>query len=83
MVEISRRALIQGTGSVGATMLPIAGAAPAPEGGEHGNAWSSFEDTTRPSQRKPTYLFFNADEAAFIEAAVARLIPKDDQWEAG
>jgi gluconate 2-dehydrogenase gamma chain len=25
-------------------------------------------------------LFFNNDEAAFIEAAVARLIPKDDQW---
>jgi gluconate 2-dehydrogenase gamma chain len=27
-----------------------------------------------------TYLFFNPEEAAFIEAAVARLIPADDQW---
>jgi gluconate 2-dehydrogenase gamma chain len=27
-----------------------------------------------------TYLFFNSIEAAFIEAAVARLIPADDQW---
>jgi gluconate 2-dehydrogenase gamma chain len=80
MVEISRRALIQGTGAVGATMLPIAATTAAPESGEHGNAWSSSEDTTRPSQQKPTYLFFNADEVAFIEAAVARLIPNDDQW---
>ena len=27
-----------------------------------------------------TYLFFNSEEAAFIEAAVARLIPTDEQW---
>jgi gluconate 2-dehydrogenase gamma chain len=32
------------------------------------------------SQPKTTYLFFNDEEAAFIEAAVSRLIPKDDQW---
>jgi gluconate 2-dehydrogenase gamma chain len=31
------------------------------------------------AQRKPApYAFFNAQEAAFIEAAVARLIPKDE-----
>ena len=27
-----------------------------------------------------TYLFLNSEEAAFIEAAVARLIPADEQW---
>jgi gluconate 2-dehydrogenase gamma chain len=27
-----------------------------------------------------TYLFFNREEAAFIEAAVSRLIPADEQW---
>jgi gluconate 2-dehydrogenase gamma chain len=30
------------------------------------------------AQHKPAYAFFTAGEAAFIEAAVARLIPKDD-----
>jgi gluconate 2-dehydrogenase gamma chain len=30
------------------------------------------------SQRKTAYVFFNPAEAAFIEAAVARLIPKDE-----
>jgi gluconate 2-dehydrogenase gamma chain len=27
-----------------------------------------------------TYLFFNKEEAAFIEPAVARLIPADEKW---
>jgi gluconate 2-dehydrogenase gamma chain len=27
-----------------------------------------------------TYIFFNSEEAAFIEAAVARLIPADEEW---
>ena len=31
-------------------------------------------------QVPPAYLFFNREEAAFIEAAVARLIPRDDKW---
>jgi gluconate 2-dehydrogenase gamma chain len=80
VVDISRRALIQGTGVVGATMLPIA--ASAQEHGQHNNALSptSADTVTRPPQQQSTYLFFNADEGAFIEAAVARLIPKDDQW---
>jgi len=30
------------------------------------------------AQPHPAYLFFNASEAAFVEAAVARLIPKDE-----
>ncbi|WP_084056441.1 gluconate 2-dehydrogenase subunit 3 family protein [Mesorhizobium sp. LNHC209A00] len=38
--------------------------------------------TTAPgtSVQSQTYLFLNDEEAAFIEAAVARLIPKDEQW---
>jgi len=31
-----------------------------------------------PAQPRPAYLFFNAREAAFVEAAVARLIPRDE-----
>jgi gluconate 2-dehydrogenase gamma chain len=35
----------------------------------------------QPSAAQPTtYLFFNAEEVAFVESAVARLIPADDQW---
>jgi gluconate 2-dehydrogenase gamma chain len=80
VVDISRRALIQGTGAVGATMLPVA--ASGQGHGEHDTSSSprSADAHARASQQQPTYLFFNADEAAFIEAAVARLIPQDDQW---
>jgi gluconate 2-dehydrogenase gamma chain len=80
MVDISRRAVIQGTGAVGAAMLPMA--TQAQEHVEHNHASPSppAGAKTRSSLRQSTYMFFNADEAAFIEAAVARLIPKDDQW---
>jgi gluconate 2-dehydrogenase gamma chain len=32
------------------------------------------------SAQATTYLFLNSEEAAFIEAAVARLIPADEKW---
>ncbi|HME94451.1 MAG TPA: gluconate 2-dehydrogenase subunit 3 family protein [Methylomirabilota bacterium] len=32
----------------------------------------------RPAPPRPPYSFFNADEASFVEAAVARLIPADE-----
>lgn len=35
------------------------------------------ERATPPAGQRPPYSFFNADDAAFIEAAVARLIPAD------
>jgi gluconate 2-dehydrogenase gamma chain len=34
----------------------------------------------QPAAQATTYLFFNADEVAFVEAAIARLIPADDAW---
>ncbi|WP_028744860.1 gluconate 2-dehydrogenase subunit 3 family protein [Rhizobium mesoamericanum] len=33
-----------------------------------------------PSEQPASYLFLNSEEAAFVEASVARLIPADDQW---
>jgi gluconate 2-dehydrogenase gamma chain len=33
-----------------------------------------------PSAQPTPYLFFNVDEAAFIEAALARLIPAEPEW---
>jgi gluconate 2-dehydrogenase gamma chain len=82
MSDISRRAVIQVTGAVGAAILPLtfapsvaqhhdADKAPSPPLGQAGS---------RALTGHTTYLFFNSDEAAFIEAAVARLIPTDEQW---
>src|SRR5262249_11771779 len=77
MTDLSRRTVIKATGAVGAALLPVGLApndspaqvpprVPAPTGVSGAQA--------------TTYLFLNAEEAAFIEAAVARLIPADDQW---
>jgi hypothetical protein len=77
MTDLSRRTIIKGTGAIGAAMLPAALQAKtaraedrepgAPGEGKHRpSAGVSHE---RPST---TYLFFNTEEAAFIEAAVAR-----------
>jgi gluconate 2-dehydrogenase gamma chain len=66
-------------------MLPTALAIDAGAAEGHGHA--SPAPVNRPAAavvpsqaRATTYLFFNNEEAAFIEAAVARLIPKDEQW---
>jgi gluconate 2-dehydrogenase gamma chain len=81
MNEMSRRALIKATGAIGAAILP-AGAAI-----ETANA--KLPETAIPvatasicaaAAASTTYVFFNSEEAAFIEAAVARLIPADQEW---
>jgi gluconate 2-dehydrogenase gamma chain len=64
MVELSRRSMFKAAGAVGAAILPVAGV-------------TSAKAAVAPAT---TYLFLNNMEAAFIEAAVARLIPSDDQW---
>ena len=77
--DISRRKLFRvatAAGTVGAvSALPLSGtgfaqeaSAPAPHGGR----------PLVPAAEKPHYLFFNLLEAAFIEAAAARLIPNED-----
>ena len=65
MAEISRRTLLRAAGLVGVVVLPQSRIAAAPKGAD-----------TQPV----TYLFLNSQEAAFVEAAVSRLIPDDDQW---
>jgi gluconate 2-dehydrogenase gamma chain len=84
MAEISRRTIIKATGAVSAALLPVA---PATQADAQGHtepsppANASVPHSQPPAaQQQTTYLFFNSDEAAFIEAAVARLIPKDDMW---
>jgi len=69
--------VIKATGAVGVSILPV-GLAP--------NDSPAQEPPRVPAAagvsgaQATTYLFLNAEEAAFIEAAVARLIPADDQW---
>jgi gluconate 2-dehydrogenase gamma chain len=91
MVEISRRVVIQGSGAVGAMILPasatkIAAQKTTQESGAHSPHPALPSGGVYPpatQELQTAYLFFNADEAALVEAAVARLIPKDDEWGGG
>jgi gluconate 2-dehydrogenase gamma chain len=85
MADVSRRELIKASAAIGASMVPTALAtdARAAQQDDHAAPVPSNPPAAAgvpPQTRETTYLFFNSDEAAFIEAAVARLIPKDDQW---
>lgn len=62
MANVSRRAFLQGAGAVAAAL-----AVPACDRLE-----------PKSSARRASYSFFNAEEAAFVEPAVARLIPADE-----
>jgi len=64
MSEISRRSILK-AGALGAVTIL-------------GGAASSRAGAPASTPRAP--LFFTAEEAAFIDAAVARLIPADEQW---
>jgi gluconate 2-dehydrogenase gamma chain len=82
--DVSRRTLIKATGALGAAMLPV-GAASAQ--GSAASVTAPSNHPTAPHTPSPaqstTYLFLNGEEAAFIEAAVARLIPADEQSPGG
>jgi gluconate 2-dehydrogenase gamma chain len=65
MSEMSRRSLLKLSGALGAAAaLPTTPAVAA----------RAADNTSRG------YRIFNAEEGAFIEAAVARLIPADEEW---
>src|SRR5689334_4572179 len=66
MSRLSRRNVVAATGAAAAAAL-----ATPPE---------AAAQQARPAAQPTTYLFFNTDEVAFIEAAVSRLIPADDKW---
>lgn len=82
MRKISRRVLFMKAGAAGAVALTPAvfAKAAAPDGIELAQAATTPSSAPSSSQQPITYVFFNAAEAAFMEAAVARLIPADDQW---
>jgi gluconate 2-dehydrogenase gamma chain len=73
------RRFVLKAGAMGASLLPAAGAVTtarpqASEASSFGTAHNA------PNASPTTYLFLNREEAAFIERAVARLIPADPQW---
>src|SRR6202049_565540 len=65
MADISRRTVLKAVGLVGVAVLPQSRVAAAPKS---------------PDTQPVTYLFLNSEEAAFVEAALSRLIPDDNQW---
>jgi len=69
MPKISRRGFVQSLGA--ASLAPAALLTTAPA-----SAADPAKATTDGD--KPLYLYFNADEAAFVEAACERLIPHDE-----
>jgi gluconate 2-dehydrogenase gamma chain len=81
MTDVSRRAFFKATGAIGAVILPAGAvletANAKPPAAAIPGATSSICAGVPPST---TYVFFNSEEAAFIEAAVARLIPADEEW---
>jgi gluconate 2-dehydrogenase gamma chain len=81
MTEVLRRTLIKATGAIGAAMLP-AGAAieTANSAAPVGATPAATSSICAAAAASTTYVFFNWEEAAFIEAAVARLIPADEEW---
>jgi gluconate 2-dehydrogenase gamma chain len=76
---MTRRFMLKATGAIGASMLSAGGgiAAAAAQGP---NTSSAGAARPAPSASSITYLFFNREEAAFIESAVSRLIPADAKW---
>jgi gluconate 2-dehydrogenase gamma chain len=81
VAELSRRALFRAAGAIGGATLPV-GAAIEPANALQPPATMPPAMSHSRSAVGPatTYVFFNSEEAAFTEAAVARLIPADDQW---
>lgn len=74
MHEVSRRSLLRSS-----TVLAATAAAQAVEDEAHAAApvpTGAGSTTATPA----AYLFLNADEVAFVEAAIARLIPNEPEW---
>ncbi|WP_210415553.1 gluconate 2-dehydrogenase subunit 3 family protein [Bdellovibrio sp. NC01] len=75
--EVSRREALKIAATGLLASLPIAGIAEKAEA-----AVTKSKAATTPTKKpvKTTYIFLNKQEAAFIEAATARLIPADEKW---
>jgi gluconate 2-dehydrogenase gamma chain len=81
VARLSRRAMIK---AVGGWLLTTAGlafkVARADENPRAATAVLGRHNSGPNVLPAATYIFFNPDEAAFVEAAVSRLIPPDERW---
>jgi len=77
VTDLTRRFMLKATGAFGASLVS-AGSCVAAATPQETDASSS--SALRAGPKLTTYLFLNSEEASFVEAAVARLIPEDDQW---
>jgi gluconate 2-dehydrogenase gamma chain len=75
MVQITRRNFVSSVGA--AVIAPAATVAIAPAGALAGPE-NSAPAAAEAGEAAPLYLFFNAAEARFVEAACERLIPADE-----
>ena len=87
MTKLSRRSLIKASAPVGAALLSgsLSDVAAQAETTAHTHtaqlqAGAPPTASTGSREAKASYLFLNSEEAAFIEASVARLIPADEKW---
>jgi gluconate 2-dehydrogenase gamma chain len=75
MAKVTRRSFVTTVGAASvvpaAALLTATTAAPA-------DAATAAKTPGDGASGKPVYLFFNADEVLFIEAACERLIPADE-----
>jgi gluconate 2-dehydrogenase gamma chain len=79
VTDLTRRFMLKATGAIGASMLSAGGGAAA-AAAEGSDASASGVAHAVPNAAPTTYVFLNREEAAFIERAVARLIPADAKW---
>lgn len=79
MADMTRRFMLKATGAIGASLLST-GSGVSAVADQGGVASSSSAAHTIPDAPPITYIFLNREEAAFIESAVARLIPVDSKW---
>ena len=79
MTDFTRRFILKATGAIGASVLSAGGGA-ADARTQGRDASPSGAAPAAPNRQPMTYVFLNREEAAFIESAVARLIPADTTW---
>src|SRR5882757_301660 len=76
MAKVTRRSFVTTVGA--ASVVPAAGLLTATTLGAPAEAATAAKTPNEAASGKPVYLFFNADEVLFIEAACERLIPADE-----
>ena len=80
MADLTRRFILGATGAIGASMLSAGAGAAAAAAAQRQDTSSGGAARPAPDAPSTTYLFFNREEAAFIESAVSHLIPADGKW---